>query len=80
MSAHLDHLGMGAPIKGDNTYNGAMDNANGVATLIETARRTENAKLGRSVLFVVRLRRREGPARVTLLCRASDCHGPTNGR
>jgi hypothetical protein len=38
LSAHLDHLGVGAPIAGDSIYNGAMDNASGVATLIELAR------------------------------------------
>jgi Zn-dependent M28 family amino/carboxypeptidase len=37
LSAHLDHLGVGAPIAGDSIYNGAMDNASGVATLIEIA-------------------------------------------
>ena len=37
ISAHLDHLGVGEPINGDNIYNGAMDNASGIATLIETA-------------------------------------------
>ena len=30
-SAHLDHLGIGKPINGDSIYNGAMDNASGVA-------------------------------------------------
>ena len=38
LSAHLDHLGIGAPVDGDSIYNGAMDNASGVATLIEIAR------------------------------------------
>lgn len=37
LSAHLDHLGVGAPIHGDSIYNGAMDNASGVASLIEIA-------------------------------------------
>ena len=37
VSAHLDHLGIGEPIGGDRIYNGAMDNASGIATLIETA-------------------------------------------
>jgi Zn-dependent M28 family amino/carboxypeptidase len=37
LSAHLDHVGSGEPIDGDGIYNGAMDNASGVATLIETA-------------------------------------------
>jgi Zn-dependent M28 family amino/carboxypeptidase len=37
ISAHLDHVGVGAPINGDAIYNGAMDNASGIATLLETA-------------------------------------------
>jgi Zn-dependent M28 family amino/carboxypeptidase len=37
LSGHLDHYGVGAPIDGDAIYNGAMDNASGMATLIETA-------------------------------------------
>ncbi|QNH60673.1 M28 family peptidase [Hymenobacter sediminicola] len=36
-TAHLDHLGVGAPIAGDSIYNGAHDNATGVATLLEMA-------------------------------------------
>jgi len=39
LSAHLDHVGIGEPIDGDRIYNGAMDNASGIATLLETARR-----------------------------------------
>jgi Zn-dependent M28 family amino/carboxypeptidase len=38
VTAHLDHLGVGAPVDGDSIYNGAMDNASGVATLLEMAR------------------------------------------
>jgi Zn-dependent M28 family amino/carboxypeptidase len=37
ISAHLDHVGVGEPINGDPIYNGAMDNASGIATLLETA-------------------------------------------
>ncbi|MEX2260851.1 MAG: M20/M25/M40 family metallo-hydrolase [Bryobacteraceae bacterium] len=37
LSAHLDHLGVGRPIGGDSVYNGAMDNASGIATLLEIA-------------------------------------------
>lgn len=52
VSAHLDHIGVGQPIHGDSIYNGAMDNASGVATLIETAGTLAKAgKLRRSVLF-----------------------------
>jgi Zn-dependent M28 family amino/carboxypeptidase len=37
-SAHLDHVGVGAEVKGDRIYNGAYDNAMGTALLIEAAR------------------------------------------
>ena len=58
VSAHLDHLGVGAPIKGKTIYNGAMDDASGVATVLETAQSlNEDAAKGirpkRSVLFVI---------------------------
>lgn len=53
-SAHLDHLGQVKEKSGDNIFNGAMDNASGVATLIETARLFSQGKVKpkRSVLFV----------------------------
>lgn len=38
LSAHLDHLGVGTPVGGDSINNGALDNAAGVATLLEVAR------------------------------------------
>jgi aminopeptidase YwaD len=37
-SAHLDHLGIGTPVKGDNIYNGADDDASGTAAVLEIAR------------------------------------------
>jgi Zn-dependent M28 family amino/carboxypeptidase len=37
LSAHLDHLGIGEPIDGDAIYNGAYDNASGIAALLEMA-------------------------------------------
>jgi Zn-dependent M28 family amino/carboxypeptidase len=52
LTAHLDHVGVGAPINGDAIYNGAMDNASGIATLIEAASVVAKAKPKRSVLFV----------------------------
>jgi len=57
-SAHLDHLGVGAPIHGRTIYNGAMDDASGVATVLETAQALgADARRGirpkRSVLFVI---------------------------
>jgi len=55
MSAHLDHLGVAEPINGDSIYNGAMDNASGVASLIEIARTLDETKTAtkRSLLFVI---------------------------
>ena len=54
-SAHLDHLGIGEPVEGDAIYSGAMDNASGVASLIEIARRTKasGGRPRRSMLFLV---------------------------
>jgi hypothetical protein len=54
ISAHLDHLGVGAPINGDSIYNGAMDNASGVASLIDMAQTFHDNKQSfkRSVAFV----------------------------
>ena len=54
-SAHLDHLGIGRAVNGDSIYNGAHDNASGVASLLEIARiyKTSGAKPKRSVLFVM---------------------------
>ncbi|MCA1561507.1 MAG: M28 family metallopeptidase [Acidobacteria bacterium] len=37
-TAHWDHLGVGTPVKGDRIYNGALDNASGVSTLLEIAK------------------------------------------
>ena len=54
LTAHLDHLGIGAEIDGDRIYNGALDNALGVSILLEAARRMSegDARPQRSVLFV----------------------------
>jgi Zn-dependent M28 family amino/carboxypeptidase len=37
-TAHHDHLGIGEPVDGDNIYNGAVDNAAGVAQILAIAR------------------------------------------
>ena len=51
-SAHLDHIGVitGKPGE-DDIYNGAMDNAAGIAIMLETARALQKQTLKRSVLF-----------------------------
>jgi hypothetical protein len=53
-TAHLDHLGVGEPVKGDKIYNGALDNASGSAILLEIARAFArmNPKPRRSMLFL----------------------------
>jgi Zn-dependent M28 family amino/carboxypeptidase len=54
LSAHVDHVGIGAPINGDRIYNGAMDNGSGTAALLEIAGswRTHPEQIRRSILFV----------------------------
>ncbi len=54
ISAHLDHLGTGKPVNGDGIYNGAMDDASGVASLIEIAKamHREHVATRRSILFL----------------------------
>ncbi len=37
-SAHLDHLGIGTPVNGDEVYNGADDDASGTTAVLEIAR------------------------------------------
>lgn len=53
VSAHLDHLGVEAGT--GRPYNGAMDDASGVAWVLETARALHDARIRprRSILFVL---------------------------
>jgi len=54
-SAHWDHLGICAPGKADRICNGALDNASGVAQLLEIARAftTVQPRPKRSILFLM---------------------------
>jgi hypothetical protein len=54
VSAHIDHLGTGPAVDGDTIFNGAMDNAAGVATLLDMAERLHagKTKTKRSILFL----------------------------
>jgi Zn-dependent M28 family amino/carboxypeptidase len=54
-SAHWDHLGIGAPVNGDKIYNGALDNASGVATVLELAKAFSQVQPQpkRSILFLM---------------------------
>ena len=53
-SGHWDHLGVGAPdAKGDTIYNGAVDNATGIAELLELAKAYGKQPITqRSVVFL----------------------------
>jgi Peptidase family M28/PA domain len=53
LSAHLDHIGITPPVKGDTINNGALDNAAGVATTLEVARLFAGKPPKRSVLFLI---------------------------
>jgi Zn-dependent M28 family amino/carboxypeptidase len=54
MSAHLDHVGVGRPIENDTIYNGAMDDASGIASILEIARimKADGMKPKRSIVFL----------------------------
>ena len=54
-SAHWDHLGVGAPVNGDTIYNGALDNATGVSTVLEIAKALKQTQPQpkRSFLFLM---------------------------
>ncbi len=55
VSAHFDHLGIGAPdARGDTIYNGAVDNASGTAVMLELARAAADGhwRPKRSILFL----------------------------
>lgn len=53
-ASHLDHVGIGQPRNGDRIYNGALDNAIGISSMLEIARVLKSGKpaLRRSVLFI----------------------------
>ncbi len=73
-TAHLDHLGIGEPVKGDSIYNGAADNASGTAALLEMARAFSEMKTAprRSLLFLAVTGEEEG-----LLGSDYYAHNPT---
>lgn len=63
LSAHLDHLGVRPGVDGpDKIFNGAMDNAAGVATMLEVARGfvESGRRPKRSILFVALTAEEEG--------------------
>ena len=53
-TGHWDHLGIGSAVDGDNIYNGAIDNATGIAAMILIARRFKELpqRPERSIVFL----------------------------
>jgi Zn-dependent M28 family amino/carboxypeptidase len=62
LSAHIDHVGVGAPINGDSIYNGALDNASGTALVLDIAAslKAHPEKLQRSILFLLVIAEEKG--------------------
>jgi Zn-dependent M28 family amino/carboxypeptidase len=53
VTAHYDHLGIGPPVRGDSIYNGVVDNAVGVAGLLQLAHAIANSpRPKRSIIFL----------------------------
>lgn len=74
LTAHLDHLGRGPAVNGDSIYNGAHDNAVGVAMLLETARvlATLSTRPKRSIIFAAVTAGEKGALGTDFLVRQSD--------
>lgn len=54
LSAHLDHLGIGTAVNGDDIYNGADDDASGVTAVLELAHMlARGPKPKRTVIFAL---------------------------
>ena len=74
-TAHWDHLGVGKPdAKGDSIYNGAVDNASGVAAVLSEGRRFAQLKdkpTGAFHCIFSGNRRKSRPARLRILCYSS---------
>jgi len=53
-TAHLDHVGRGRAVEGDDIYNGAIDNASGVAALLAMAQAAAGRPVSppRSLMFL----------------------------
>ncbi len=61
LSAHLDHVGVEVGATGDTVYNGAYDNASGIAVMLEVAKAfTHLPAPRRSVLFLAVTGEEEG--------------------
>src|SRR5262249_33453477 len=54
VGAHFDHLGIGRAVNGDSIYNGADDDASGIAAVLEIARQlSQGPRPARTVVFAI---------------------------
>jgi hypothetical protein len=53
LGAHFDHVGIGTPVAGDSIYNGADDDASGVAAVLGAARALAKAPARRTVIVLL---------------------------
>lgn len=53
LGAHFDHVGIGAPVEGDSIYNGADDDASGVAAVLAAARSLADSPPRRTVVVLL---------------------------
>jgi hypothetical protein len=53
LGAHFDHLGTGVPVEGDSIYNGADDDASGVAAVLAAAHALARAPARRTVIILL---------------------------
>jgi Zn-dependent M28 family amino/carboxypeptidase len=60
VTAHYDHLPPGRPVNGDSIYNGFLDNAIGVATVLGVAESLRRTPLSADVVFVLTTAEEEG--------------------
>ena len=61
-TSHFDHLGIGKAINNDSIYNGALDNATGISSLITMAKAFNSLKVKpkRSIIFIATAGEEEG--------------------
>ena len=53
LGAHFDHVGIGQPVEGDSVYNGADDDASGVAAVLASARALAEDPARRTVIVLL---------------------------
>jgi Zn-dependent M28 family amino/carboxypeptidase len=77
LSAHLDHLGRGSAVNGDSIYNGAHDNAAGMAILLEIAHalHASKARSRRSLLIAAVTAQEKGLLGSDFLARSAQTAG-----